>query len=67
VYTSDVTPAATEQLGTNAIPDKFNVVAIYPIAPLKTTPQPSLAQRFIQFVLSDGGQSILGKWGFNPP
>ena len=64
VYTSDVTPAA-EKLGTIAIPDEFNVAAVYPIAPLKTAPQPSLARQFIQFVLSDEGQSILRKWGFN--
>ena len=67
VYTSDVTPAAAEKLGTIAIPDEFNVVATYPIAPLKAAPQPSLAREFIQFVLSDQGQSILKKWGFNSP
>ncbi len=67
VYTSDVTPAAAEKLGTIAIPDDFNVVAAYPIAPLIAAPQGALAADFVQFVLSDPGQSILRKWGFGQP
>ena len=67
VYTSDVTPAAADRLSTITIPDEFNVVAAYPIGQLKTAPQPSLAQAFIRFIVSDEGQSILRKWGFNPP
>ncbi len=64
VYTSDVTPAAAEKLTAMAIPDKFNVIATYPIAPLRAAPQPQLATDFIQYVLSGEGQAILQKWGF---
>ena len=67
VYTSDVTPAAAQQLGTLLIPDEFNVVATYWIAPASSAPQQALAREFIRFVLSDQGQSTLRKWGFNPP
>lgn len=67
VYTSDVTPAAAEKLRTIDIPDEFNVVAPYPIAPLKAAPQSALARDFTQFVLSSAGQSILRKWGFDTP
>jgi molybdate transport system substrate-binding protein len=64
VYTSDVTPAAAEKLTTIAIPDEFNVIATYPIAPLRSAPQPQLATDFIRYVLSGEGQAILQKWGF---
>ncbi len=67
VYTSDVTPAAAEKLSTIAIPDEFNVVATYPIAPLKAAPQGALATDFVKVVLSEQGQSILRKWGFSQP
>lgn len=62
VYSSDVTP----QLLTLDIPDRFNVLAAYPIAALKNAAQPNLANIFIDYVLSDKGQSILQKWGFLP-
>lgn len=64
VYTSDVTPAAAEKLTTIAIPDEFNVIATYPIAALRSAPQPQLAADFVHYVLSDDSQSILRKWGF---
>jgi molybdate transport system substrate-binding protein len=64
VYTSDVTPAAAEKLTTINIPDEFNVLATYPIAPLRSAPQPQRAVDFIAYVLSADGQTILRKWGF---
>ncbi len=64
VYTSDVTPAAADKLTKIDIPDEFNVLATYPIAPLRSAPQPDWAAQFVQLVLSDAGQSILQKWGF---
>jgi len=67
VYTSDVTPDISGQVQQITIPDFQNVIATYPIAPLNDAPQPELAQRFIDFVLSAGGQSILFRWGFGPP
>jgi molybdate transport system substrate-binding protein len=66
VYSSDVTPAAAPQLSTLDIPDKFNVLAAYPIAILKAAPNSQSAAAFVDYVLSDKGQSILKKWGFLP-
>lgn len=67
VYTSDVTPDIANQVLQIAIPDAQNVVATYPIAPLADAPAPTLAQSFIDFVLSEDGQAILAQWGFGPP
>ncbi|TVQ99786.1 MAG: molybdate ABC transporter substrate-binding protein [Desulfovibrionales bacterium] len=39
----------------------------YPIAPVKRSTQPELAQKFIQFILSEQGQEILGGYGFSRP
>lgn len=66
VYSSDVTPAAAPQLSTIDIPDKYNVLATYPIAVLKAAPHSQAATAFVEYVLSDKGQSILQKWGFLP-
>ena len=66
VYTSDVTPGIVNQVQQIVIPDEQNVVATYPIAPLADAPNPTLAQSFIDFVLSAEGQAILSKWGFGP-
>jgi molybdate transport system substrate-binding protein len=48
------------------IPDQFNVIAKYPIAPVKGSQNPDGAGAFIDFVLSPAGQAILEKWGFIP-
>ena len=67
VYTSDVTPDIADQVLQIDIPNDQNVIATYPIAPLADAPAPTLAQSFIDFVLSAEGQAILAKWGFGPP
>lgn len=67
VYTSDVTPDIASQVRQITIPEAQNVVASYPIAPLADAPAPTLAQSFIDFVLSAEGQAILARWGFDPP
>lgn len=67
VYTSDVTGDIAGQVQQIGLPDEHNVAAAYPIAPLADAPNPALAQRFIDFVLSQEGQSILARWGFGPP
>lgn len=64
VYTSDVTPAVAPELRTILIPDSFNVIATYPIAVVQETRQSALAQRFIDLVLSDTGQGVLARYGF---
>jgi molybdate transport system substrate-binding protein len=66
VYTTD---AATDTAGKTsqlAIPDSLNVIAVYPIAVIKDSPNLSLAQALVDFVLSPDGQAILTKYGFIP-
>jgi molybdate transport system substrate-binding protein len=63
VYASDVTPQVASQVKTIPIPDANNVIAAYPIAVVKDVRQAALAQRFVQFVLSDAGQATIAKWG----
>jgi molybdate transport system substrate-binding protein len=62
VYATDA--AATQNTRVLAIPGDLNVLGTYPIAALKESAQPELAQAFIDLVLSDEGQAILGKRGF---
>jgi molybdate transport system substrate-binding protein len=67
VYTTD---AATDTAGKTtqlAIPDALNVIAAYPIAVLKDSPNPQLAQAFVDTVLSADGQAVLTKNGFISP
>jgi molybdate transport system substrate-binding protein len=63
VYVSDITPDVADDVTIIEIPDAFNVVAQYPIAAVADG-NAELAQAFIDFVLSDEGQTILQKWGF---
>lgn len=64
VYRSDVVAAGSAIEGI-AIPDDRNVVTAYPIA--ATSQASDLAQEFIEFVLSEAGQSVLQRWGFEAP
>lgn len=66
VYSSDITPAAADQVGRLDIPDGLNTIASYPIAPTVDASDPALAQRFVEYVLSDQGQAILEQFGFLP-
>jgi len=64
VYASDA--ASAPDLPVIDIPPEMNVLAEYPIATLRDTPNPELADAFVDFVLSTEGQPILQKWGFKP-
>jgi molybdate transport system substrate-binding protein len=66
VYASDVTPDLRESVLAFDIPDAVNTIAEYPIAALNDSPQPELAQAFVDAVLSDTGQTALETWGFLP-
>ena len=46
------------------LPDSLAVQATYPVAPLARA---ASATQFIEFLLSEQGQRILGKHGFGPP
>lgn len=63
VYATDA-QAAIDKLATISIPDRFNVIATYPIATLKASANPALAQKFVDFVLGTDGQVVLKKYGF---
>ncbi len=64
VYVSDVTPAAVKEISAIDIPDAFNQLATYPIAPLIAARQTQLAQDFVALVVSEEGQKVLVKNGF---
>jgi molybdate transport system substrate-binding protein len=66
VYTSDITGQDTSKVGKLDIPDALNVIATYPIAPIKDSKNPDLAQAFIDLVLSQEGQELLAKYNFIP-
>ena len=63
VYESDAASQAGE-VGRIEIPDVLNVLATYPIAPIADSAHPDLAQAFVDFVLSPGGQDVLAEHGF---
>jgi molybdate transport system substrate-binding protein len=65
VYHTDVLAAGDEVRGID-IPADQNVVATYPIAALSGSDRAELAAAFVEFVLSDTGQQVLGTFGFQP-
>jgi molybdate transport system substrate-binding protein len=66
VYVTDVINAGDQAEGVS-IPADINVVAEYPIAVTRQAPNASAAQAFVDFVISDEGQSILESYGFTSP
>ncbi len=65
-YSSDVTPDMEGRVEVVEIPEGLNVVAVYPIVALKESENPGPARRWVELVLSDEGQRVLSKWGFQP-
>jgi molybdate transport system substrate-binding protein len=66
VYSSDVTPEMTTQVGQLDIPAALNTTADYPIAVVSDNTYPLQAQAFVAYVLAPAGQDILAKYGFVP-
>jgi molybdate transport system substrate-binding protein len=64
VYVTDVTADVADEITLIEIPEKFNVIATYPIAVTADAGSPDIAAAFIDFVLSDAGQAILEEYGF---
>jgi molybdate transport system substrate-binding protein len=62
-YATDTTAAGGDVDGI-PIPDDVNVIATYPIVALKDSPE--TARRFVDLVLSEQGQAVLGEYGFLP-
>ncbi len=66
VYTTDAASDPNAKVSELAIPDALNVIASYPIAALRDSSHPALAQAFVDLVLSTQGQATLQKYGFIP-
>ena len=66
VYTSDVPPDLLDRVQRIEIPPAVNVLATYPIAIVADASNSSLAQRFLDFVLSPAGQTVLARHGLIP-
>lgn len=65
VYVTDVKAAGADVLSID-IPSDVNVIACYPIAVVKGTKAPELAQAFVTLVESEEGRAVLQKHGFEP-
>jgi molybdate transport system substrate-binding protein len=65
-YASDYTPDVRDRVRVIQIPENLNIVATYPIAALKGAKDAELAQEWLDLVVSDEGQRVLEKWGFEP-
>ena len=66
VYRSDISSAKPGSIGWIDISAVLNVVASYPIAPVKDGANIEMAQSFIDLVLSPEGLDILAKYHFIP-
>lgn len=65
-YKSDVTPALADKITRIEIPDKYNVIAEYPMGALSQTKYPLEAEKFMDLVKSNEGRTVLDKYGFDP-
>lgn len=66
VYQTDVLSAGDEVEGID-FPESAEAVNDYPIAALREAPNAEGGQAFIDFVLSEDGQEVLGAAGFGTP
>jgi molybdate transport system substrate-binding protein len=65
VYRTDA-QSAKDKVEVIAIPAELNVIAEYPVAVVKASPQPALARAWVDLLLSAGGQRQLAAAGFLP-
>ncbi len=66
VYVTDA-KSAGKTVQAVKIPASLNVLAVYPIVPLASTQNLSLAKAWVKYVTSAGGQKTLQSFGFLPP
>lgn len=66
VYTTDAV-AAGDQVASLPIPHAKQEITTYPIATLKQSEDSTLAQQFVDLVLSQQGQQVLQQAGFGAP
>lgn len=67
VYTTDVTPDIQDRVRRFEIPDRYNVIATYPVAVLAKAPQAELAAAFVALLLGTDGGKVLARYGFAAP
>jgi molybdate transport system substrate-binding protein len=67
VYQTDLTPTTKKKVTMLKITDKYNIIASYPIALLKSSQNKEAAQQFIDYIYSDEGSNILVKYCFSRP
>jgi molybdate transport system substrate-binding protein len=65
VYATDAM-SAPGKVKSIEVPDRYNVVAEYPIGALARSAAPEKARAFIALVLGSKGQAVLRKYGFAP-
>jgi molybdate transport system substrate-binding protein len=66
VYRSSITKDLKNKIATVEIPSDVNVLVSYPIAVVETSNNPTLAEQFVAYVLSDEGQATLEAHGLLP-
>jgi molybdate transport system substrate-binding protein len=66
VYKTDVLSAG-DQVDGIEFPEAQQAINVYPMATLKDSKNPPLAQAFLDYVLSPEGQAVLAKAGFAQP
>ena len=66
VYRTDVTPGIADQVEIVEIPEEYNVKAFNYAGVLNDTPNPELAQEYLDFILTPEGQEILRSFGYEP-
>jgi molybdate transport system substrate-binding protein len=66
VYKTDVLSAG-DQVDGIEFPEAQQAINVYPMATLKDSKNPALAQAFVDYVLSPEGQAVLAKAGFAQP
>jgi molybdate transport system substrate-binding protein len=65
-YASDYTPDTRDRVRVVEISPELNIVATYPVAVLEDARSPELAREWVDLVVSEEGQRVLEKWGFEP-
>jgi molybdate transport system substrate-binding protein len=66
VYRSDVTPSVARYVRVLEIPERYNSIATYPIAVLKSARDAEAAREFVTLVASAAGQTVLQRHGLLP-
>ena len=65
-YVSDVTEDLASKVDKIEIPDRYNIIAEYPMGMLSDSKHPAEAERFMDFVKSNESRAVLERYGFSP-